>query len=843
MYSFERTADVEQEIISDINYSNRNIGPRHGKDVKPVRVITDEDIKAERQKRNAELKKMSYLSNQDARGTNMEFYIRKGRAIFVNPRLQNFINNIDPLQVDEKLWDLIGGKNKGTLRSIRKAKNYIISNLDELNDYTIEQASKYLFKGGIKSKEQLRHLAENADKFYALQWVYYDKDNAKLLDIEIPEEALDTIELEFKERPTALKRYEEGIEYARMYKGHVADPDVPHLMASFLMYYDGTVQSGMHAFNEAKWEVVHRRDVGGKAETKESVNRKGESYEVDSAYDKANPDIAMLAVETEFVDNLDRSELVNAVYNYYMEYWAMKLAKQGKSREFVAKKLTELYDTVERMSQEALKEEYKKISGKSVTVEKVTTAEDTEKITSTEEQDIADLEANKDVPTYSVRTNARTRIKYNATRIRKTVPQKDWKRFLLENGDIFNEDLTLKPEAYANKTQEELDKLLERMLNIRDKAKANAYSNKKLMANFDSLRNKNKKLQQKVTALQGEPETGLNKVRTRVYTFGDNSVTIDSSIEMPDFLRKLFETNLTHTYKTDVTDLSEKDEVHTRMSLREFLAENSEWLGQLSESQVARMVDFFAKMSIHGQTNDETARRFNAFSVYILAYASGLIEDGSVNVSSETKEKAREALQLQVSSAGTLLAAFKNVVAYGRSQSEAFNSIVYYMKSTEAQSEVFKANCKKNGVVVNEEQATELIKATKTQDIKRIEAAIEAIRKNLTEQYKGKKRDLFDKLIALQRAAMLSSPGTMMRNVVSNIIVTGANDASNLIGRVVLGFLKKFDRFNVKGQYILTGTKVSKEVAEFIQVHFKDSGLLALVQDGLTKYDSRSYTC
>lgn len=100
---------------------------------------------------------------------------------------------------------------------------------------------------------------------------------------------------------------------------------------------------------------------------------------------------------------------------------------------------------------------------------------------------------------------------------------------------------------------------------------------------------------------------------------------------------------------------------------------------------------------------------------------------------------------------------------------------------------------------------------------------------------------------------MLSGPGTMVRNIVSNIIVDKGNKVAAAIGNF---FVKKFAKKEIVQQYKIVGTKVPPEYKTFVdnmldstyytrtdkngnivEVSFFDA-----ISDGLNKYDVRKMT-
>ena len=93
-----------------------------------------------------------------------------------------------------------------------------------------------------------------------------------------------------------------------------------------------------------------------------------------------------------------------------------------------------------------------------------------------------------------------------------------------------------------------------------------------------------------------------------------------------------------------------------------------------------------------------------------------------------------------------------------------------------------------------------------------------------------------------ERVAMLSSPGTWVRNVASNIVVEHGNLAGERIGESVTKLIENMfpkKQFSKRGQYKITGVEVSEEIRTFIKNQILDNGILELIDEGLSKYDTR----
>jgi hypothetical protein len=104
---------------------------------------------------------------------------------------------------------------------------------------------------------------------------------------------------------------------------------------------------------------------------------------------------------------------------------------------------------------------------------------------------------------------------------------------------------------------------------------------------------------------------------------------------------------------------------------------------------------------------------------------------------------------------------------------------------------------------------------------------------------------LGSKIKSYRYMAMLSGPTTWIRNIISNVIVTGFNKTSDAIGSII--FIKKGYR---KDQWNLAGTKISSEAKSFIDTYILNNPIFnptkedikngaPNIYDTSSKYDTR----
>ena len=96
---------------------------------------------------------------------------------------------------------------------------------------------------------------------------------------------------------------------------------------------------------------------------------------------------------------------------------------------------------------------------------------------------------------------------------------------------------------------------------------------------------------------------------------------------------------------------------------------------------------------------------------------------------------------------------------------------------------------------------------------------------------------LVNRLWKFERMAMLSGPGTWIRNWSSNILVTAGNVTSDYVGNFLSKFLPKKWRQHREGQYKIIGTKVDPRVQKFITEKLIDTGWFKFIADSASKYN------
>ena len=303
--------------------------------------------------------------------------------------------------------------------------------------------------------------------------------------------------------------------------------------------------------------------------------------------------------------------------------------------------------------------------------------------------------------------------------------------------------------------------------------------------------------------------------KEKVIVLNQKEFVIESEVKMPDVLKRILDTTFEDFAQAETQFLATADEQNMTMNLNKFLEANENQLMSLTQADVDAIVDFYYQDTLSGTTGRDDARKYNAFKIYILVY---LLEQSRLDrwsLTTEQVEKIRTRLEAQLSGAGTELAVW-------RSTMNRINPNKKILKSLE----------RRYDIVLREEDIDALSAAIKTGEMDRLIEAQERMMKNALADNQ-KTRNIWEKLWDFQRTAMLSGPGTWVRNHASDALLAVGNNAAAVIGNL---FVKKEYR---AGQYKLVGTKASAEVKAFTQRNFYDNGFLDMVIDGLSKYDLR----
>lgn len=760
----------------------------------------------------------TYVSNEEARKTNLKYFIRKNRPIQMGQDMQYFVINANKYNVPEHLWNKI---EQGTLT--RRDIMDELRTADEMDNNTFQLINDAFFQNEhVKSFKQMKNFTEgNAmAEYYALRAVMRKVGLVEETMFKLSREAIYKIVNDWLKLPDIKRMYDKIILRYSSFNGKPIVIDRNAARVTFMKYFDGSVNSLAKTAGIAKYIAVNGWDVAGQVKTtgetkKASSQRHQDELEFgieETVADQSAEDMYE-AVDSK-LDDMNRTQMRQAVLNYF--------AEQVRGKNLGLTK-TAMIEAVKDLSDEQLRNFYAKIEVSDIVAKPLS------------ETEMDKIVKGEDKPIVKPRKSYLQSMYQTSATIRNNLSPKDKKKFLEAHGDIFTDDLRVRPELYKDKSYDEVKELAETIRKISADVRKGIYASKTAAKIAQSLEYWRKRAKAKSVQELRNQANGQRNYAEQKLIFDNVEFVIDSTIEIPPVLKKILDTSFEQFAKTNVKYLTEEGEVHIKLNLQKFEQDNIQRFAQFTDKDVEDIVEYYSHALLVGKTNEESMRKFNAFKIYTLAYLHKLGTDGVIHVSADQLTRIDDMLRVVASGAGTDLAVFRSV-----------------LKVLNPNKAIVQSIAKSANIEFREEDIDRVAKAAKSGDVKAIERAMDNLYKQGLKLYTGDKKAFLDKLWKFQRMAMLSSPGTWIRNIVSNSLVSAGNSAGTVIGNL---FLRK----HKQGQYKLTGkspiklstTRVNKEwrnfgkikvdnkYARFIKEQIIDSGLMNLTTEGLNKYDIR----
>lgn len=752
-------------------------------------------------------KESRYVSKNKYAGTNLQYFVKSYSPTTMSPELQKFILNAKDL--DPALQNKINGKEKGTLTQ-RYVFDYLRSKT-KIDDNTFKQINDAFFQNKyIKTFDELQYRIDHSMRE---SWALYRlfKLHPKL---QKNKHLLDDVNESFESIFPLIERNKEYLEmYAKLlleyddYNGKAFNVSDSYARMRYIRHYDGTVNS------ERDVSSVVRLIAMLEAKDKWNITKASNDAEFTEAYEEA-------------VESLDLShdEMVDAI-------WAREVAIASKSdRDYFELKneLLELKEKLTKMSAAEIQKLYNKKEG---SVSRIVL-----------EGLIADADGNylyisPDAPKMTS-SHLVNRMKGKINSLKRILTPKEIAKIVEDNSDIFGKNLSVNNELYQNKIRnktrdgyhyenksvEEVQEVFDRVAEICDRVREEKRIGK---ANVDARDKQIKELQRKIKQLERDKKNQKADKIPKVYEIilEDERVEIEYNKEIPNALRKILQVHYSKTSKSKVQNLSTGNERHIRVSGTLFYEENADNFNNLTQNDVDEIIDFYLTTDV--PFNDATAA-YRTAMIWTLTYIVEMGRKGNINfvVDANTLDKVEKRLRQTVSRASIDLRAWSTALKRLNPEEIIANSIA-----------------RKTGVDIPEADIKRLVEAVESRDMEKVEEVKQEIYESLLAK-SNRKRDILDKLLQYERLAMLSGPGTWLRNWTSNVLVTGVNRLSDgMNGKLEKVLNKLFPKSQyIESQYKISGTKVTKQVSDYIQANLISNGLLDKVISSLNKYDVRKST-
>lgn len=834
VYEFAETMDLDNYNPLEQNVSGEDV--LASESVRTYSNLGPSDSMSIKQPGDIETKR--YVTQKEGKDTNLEKYgyTAKYKRTQMDTKLKNFIINANE-DIASELWNKV----KSGKITTSDVMDYL-RDADKIDDKTFKLINDSFFKNSkIKTFEELKAKIAESSKYYAMRAVLKSAGFGEALLTNANPELFNGV-LEIINKDEKLKKLFDEIDSRyHTYRQQGLDISEKYLRKLWMEYFDGTVAAGGYIAAIAKIAAISKWKVTGEGSTI-STRSLDDTVGKDMALEEVLEDVSAKDAFSYILNNGDRSDKIDDIIKAVTPKIIKKLREMGplKAEKYLQQKREQLEEMSDRDFIKSYKkyvegqseEEINKMFLKTIIVE--TGAIDISKL-SDQQLDQLEITANTiskkvDRPNTAVVNNIKSLVRT----IKANLSKKDTTRFLKDNGDIFDNNLDVKKDLYQTvddkgrirlKDASELLELENRVRQLSKSVRANDYSSdqslrfrKKMNRELEKLRIENEHLAEKLGKDKGH-------VQPIVYEIADDVITIDTKKEIPLALKRILEHQFTKTAKTKVQYLSEKDEQHVKMNFKSFIADNVENLLALTQSDVDQIIDFYLTSDILTGTNKY--RQYIATEIYLGTYILTNAKSGRFLLTDEQYSNLNERI--------------KNVVSTGTAAGAAWKSVLPMLKPEET---LIQSAAKSTGIEFAVSDVQALVEATNSGDIERIQAAKTAMYENALKSYKGIKRSFFDRLLKFERMAMLSGPGTWVRNQVSNLMVVAGNKAAEYVSGPIVKMLDKLfpKKFRHRdNQYKLIGTKVTSEVQTFIKREIIDSKILELVRDGFSKYDTRKY--
>lgn len=834
VYEFVETMDLDNYNPLEQNVSGEDVFASES--VRTYSNLGPSDSMSIKQPGDIETKR--YVTQKEGKDTNLEKYgyTAKYKRTQMDTKLKNFIINANE-DIASELWNKV----KSGKITTSDVMDYL-RDADKIDDKTFKLINDSFFKNSkIKTFEELKAKIAESSKYYAMRAVLKSAGFGEALLTNANPELFNGV-LEIINKDEKLKKLFDEIDSRyHTYRQQGLDISEKYLRKLWMEYFDGTVAAGGYIAAIAKIAAISKWKVTGEGSTI-STRSLDDTVGKDMALEEVLEDVSAKDAFSYILNNGDRSDKIDDIIKAVTPKIIKKLREMGplKAEKYLQQKREQLEEMSDRDFIKSYKkyvegqseEEINKMFLKTIIVE--TGAIDISKL-SDQQLDQLEITANTiskkvDRPNTAVVNNIKSLVRT----IKANLSKKDTTRFLKDNGDIFDNNLDVKKDLYQTvddkgrirlKDASELLELENRVRQLSKSVRANDYSSdqslrfrKKMNRELEKLRIENEHLAEKLGKDKGH-------VQPIVYEIADDVITIDTKKEIPLALKRILEHQFTKTAKTKVQYLSEKDEQHVKMNFKSFIADNVENLLALTQSDVDQIIDFYLTSDILTGTNKY--RQYIATEIYLGTYILTNAKSGRFLLTDEQYSNLNERI--------------KNVVSTGTAAGAAWKSVLPMLKPEET---LIQSAAKSTGIEFAVSDVQALVEATNSGDIERIQAAKTAMYENALKSYKGIKRSFFDRLLKFERMAMLSGPGTWVRNQVSNLMVVTGNKTAEYVSGPIVKMLDKLFPKTFKhrdNQYKLVGTKVTSEVQTFIKREIIDSKLLELIRDGFSKYDTRKY--
>lgn len=287
-----------------------------------------------------------------------------------------------------------------------------------------------------------------------------------------------------------------------------------------------------------------------------------------------------------------------------------------------------------------------------------------------------------------------------------------------------------------------------------------------------------------------------NSQKTRYIELGDMTIKTANNTTVPDTFRKLLDVPSDKYTPSFVQYLSDGDTQHGVSNMQIFQKNAGDILAAMTTDDVRQTMEFLKNSAAIG----EEARRFTITAMQTLTYVYAAYKERTQFIDLTADEIAwiESYMNSTVSAGGQVLSTWRqlcdtyNPAKYALtlvSKMTALDIDEEYITNLVDVGKEFNRPITGNELDENGNKLT----ANQVREIRfrKLNQAFNEAYENAVKNYKGTKRGLFEQMWKWQRMAMLSSPGTWIRNIVSNEMIKITNKVTPVIGEGIWKGLNK----------------------------------------------------
>lgn len=836
------------------------------------------------------------FSYEKAKGTNLEYFYKKNGSNEMDPNLQDFViattghekelpaeivysikrgkltrqklfewfRNVDAKEINQFTFDLINDS---------FFHNEAIENMTELEKITtVDPALFYAIAVVLRSEGlSLASLVEENDVDSFLKFIN-GVENSKWAR-KIANQSLKFNKFRIENKTTGNLK---GVEI------ELANETAQWARVLMMQYYDGTLAGafyGARAIRRVMRDYQNRDDniVGSLDKEMKDGEEKtfGDAFSTENGYRGEYAEAAqdIIGMYEEEVVEMNRSAVIHALAKRQENYYWRQAEKKAKNRTF--KSPSEKKALIEQSVERATSEFRTKLEGMTDT-ELALRYNYIRDAVNTGVEPTVTLDDGTEIPRKKY-VQVRANLRRYATQLLNLVNNGKvvWKLLPEDVQDMF-ETVTatdengkkyqvrkLKEETYlVGRGGQKVKDITfaqrneERLKAVWRDAKRGVYQNKDVIKRVQQLETeRERRIARDVADLKKSKGNvkASDDVKTTEFTISKkkkkgsdtpNVFTIISAVDMPDIVKKLFDTSFSDMADTKV-QFASVDEAgnkyvrgdkefdsrlqHEISNWDTFYAINREALMNMTRQEMLDTVEFIqtGASTLNGPVN-----KLYAFQVFLLGY---IIDAGRRNTNNWNMSKDELAIVEQVyerlaSAYGSGLQAVRQMLDTINPLKKIQQRMLDEYNITELEAEPLY-------------DAIEALQEARTYEERKERAAIVAdemkriedlfVEKSLRPTGFGKR--WYEKMKSARYTFMLSSPLTWIRNQVSNVVNLVFNKAADAIGNI--GMPK--DSYKRDDQWNLAKVKTSDEVKAFIDREIKDNPVFEDLFEGTNKYDYR----